>query len=88
MLRYVVLALYAALIVNILIIIKMGELELTGNPSLMFWIAVWGWVSAVAGIPFLWNKRIALVLSGIGLILSGGIIGAILGWTAIVWGRI
>ncbi len=77
MLRYKLLALYAALIVNILIISMFQRLIPTGNTRVFAVMALWGWASAVAGISFLWNKHFNLVLSGIGLIVSGGIVGHI-----------
>ena len=74
MLRYKLLALYAALIVNILIISMFQRLIPTGNTRVFAVMALWGWASAVAGISFLWNKHFNLVLSRIGLIVSGGIV--------------
>ncbi len=65
MLRYKLLALYAALIVNILIISMFQRLIPTGNTRVFAVMALWGWASAVAGISFLWNEAPRSKLRGI-----------------------
>src|SRR5437773_110383 len=86
--RFRLLTLYMALIANILIIIFMRPMlhtlpdnDITISCGI---IGIWGWISLIVGVPYFAQKRIVVSLLGIGLVVSGGIIGAIFTFIAFV----